>query len=172
MVNKVDFSEVYKEFYKRLFHISYSITRDLHLAEDVVQETFIKAMNKVDTIEDAKKVGAWLSVIATRTAIDFVRKERKTKAILMEQDMLECLGKEMQQNVEEEVESGMLAEQVHCAIGKLTHEYRDVLTLKISHGLKEHEIASILDLNPSTVKTRIYRGRKQLKLLCLKQISA
>lgn len=171
-MNKIDFSEVYRMYYKRLFHISYSITRDLHLAEDVVQETFIKAMKKVETIEDATKVGAWLSVIATRTAIDFVRIERKKNAILMEQEMLEFLGKEMKQNVEEEVETGILVEEVNCAIGKLTHEYRDVLILKLGNGLKENEIASILDLKPSTVKTRIYRARKQLKLLFLKQISA
>ncbi|WP_190284831.1 RNA polymerase sigma factor [Bacillus sp. S3] len=172
MVNKIDFSEVYRLYYKRLFHISFSITRDLHLAEDVVQESFIKAMKKVDTIEDEKKMGAWLSVIATRTAIDYVRSERKKKAVLMEQEMLECLGKEMKQNVEEEVEFELLTEQVNHAIGKLTLEYQDVLKLKIGQGLKEHEIASVLNLKPSTVKIRIYRARKKLKLLFLKQICA
>ncbi|WP_462408702.1 RNA polymerase sigma factor [Neobacillus sp. Marseille-QA0830] len=168
----INFSEIYSQYYKRLYHISYSITRDLHLAEDIVQETFIKALKKADTIEEHTKIGAWLSVIATRTAIDFIRAERKKKGILMEKDMLESLGKEMKHNVEEEVETGMMAEQVSCAISKLNHEYQDVLMLKIGHGLKEHEIARALDLNPNTVKTRIYRARRQLKQLFLKQLSA
>ncbi|MBO0959796.1 RNA polymerase sigma factor [Neobacillus sp. MM2021_6] len=172
MVNKIDFSEVYRMYYKRLFHISYSITRDLHLAEDVVQETFIKAMKKVETIEEEKKMGAWLSVIATRTAIDYVRSERKKHATLMEEDMLECLGTEMMQNVEEEVELASFQEQVNAAIATLTTEYQAVLNLKLLHGLKEYEIASVLDIKPSTVKTRIYRARKQLKLLFLKQLTA
>ncbi|WP_235846504.1 RNA polymerase sigma factor [Neobacillus drentensis] len=168
----IDFSEIYSLFYKRLFHIGYSITRDLHLAEDVVQETFIKAMKKIETIEEDSKVGAWLSVIATRTAIDFVRIERKKKGIPMEQESFECLGKVMKQNVEEEVEIGFLVEEVYRAIRKLTHEYQDVLMLKLGQGLKENEIAHVLDLKPSTVKTRIYRARKQLKLLYLDQIGA
>ncbi len=171
-MSEIDFTELYRMFYKRLFHISYSITRDLQLAEDVVQETFIKALKKIETIEEESKVGAWLSVIATRTAIDFVRIERKKKGILMEKEMLECLGKVMEQNVEEEVETGDLVEQVHCAIRKLTMEYQDVLLLKLGHGLKEKEIAHVLDLNPCTVKTRIYRARKKLKLLFLDQIGA
>ena len=171
-MSTIDISELYGLFYKKLFYIGYSITRDRHLAEDVVQETFIKAMKKIETVEDTSKVGAWLTAIATRTAIDFVRKERNKHAILMEKDKLECLGKEMKHNVEEEVETGILEEHVLSAIRKLTHEYQDVLLLKISHGLKETEIARVLDLKPATVKTRIYRARKQLKLLFLKQISA
>ncbi|WP_251550868.1 RNA polymerase sigma factor [Neobacillus muris] len=168
----IDFSELYSLYYKRMFHICYSITRDRYLAEDVVQETFIKALRKADTIEDQTKVGAWLSVIATRTAIDFVRVERKKKGILMEKAMLESLGNEMKHNVEEEVETGLMAEQVNVAIQKLNHEYQDVLWLKIGRGLKEHEIARALDIKPSTVKTRIYRARQQLKQLFLKQVSA
>lgn len=168
----IDFSEIYSLFYKRLFHVAYSITRDLHLAEDVVQETFIKALKKMETIEEESKVGAWLSVIATRTAIDFLRSERKKRGIPMEKEMLECLGLVMKHNVEEEVETGFLVEQVHCAIRKLTIDYQDVLMLKLGHGLKENEIARVLDLKPSTVKTRIYRARKQLKLLFLDQIGA
>ncbi|MFL6516555.1 MAG: RNA polymerase sigma factor, partial [Bacillus sp. (in: firmicutes)] len=78
----------------------------------------------------------------------------------------------MKHNVEEEVETGFLVEQVHCAIRKLTIDYQDVLMLKLGHGLKENEIARVLDLKPSTVKTRIYRARKQLKLLFLDQIGA
>jgi RNA polymerase sigma-70 factor (ECF subfamily) len=167
----VNFSEVYSMFYKRLFQIGYSITRDVHLAEDVVQETFIKAIKKSETIEDESKVGAWLSVIATRTAIDFVRSERKKKGILMEQDMLECLGKEMKQNVEEEVESGMMHAEINNAFQKLKLDYQDVLVLKIGQGLKEQEIAEVLELNAATVKTRIYRGRKLLKHFFLQQQS-
>ncbi|MEH7385649.1 RNA polymerase sigma factor [Bacillus sp. JJ1521] len=92
---ELHFSEIYNEYHSRLFRISYSITRDVHMAEDVVHETFIKAINKIDTIEDNRKIGAWLSTIATRTAIDFVRMERSKKGIPMEQEMLECLGKTM-----------------------------------------------------------------------------
>lgn len=168
----IDFSEVYKLHYKRLFHIAYSITRDIHLAEDVVHETFIKAMNKVETIEEESKVGPWLAVIATRTAIDFLRREKCKKGILMEQEMLENLGKEMKQNVEREVAAGLLTEQVNQAIGHLKQDYQNVMKLRAGNGLKETEIASVLGLKPSTVKIRLFRARKQLKQYFHEQLSA
>ena len=172
MVSTIDFSELYCLFYKKLFQIGYSITRDFHLAEDVVHETFIKAMKKAETIEEEKKVGAWLSAIATRTAIDFVRQEKKKKGILMEHEMLECLGKVTNQNVEEMVESSFFVGQIKNAVRKLKLEDQHLLMLKHSHGLKEREIAIVLNLKLCNVKSKIYRARKQLKLLFLEQISA
>ncbi|THE12489.1 RNA polymerase sigma factor [Bacillus timonensis] len=159
----MEFSKMYHEYHSRLFRISYSITRDIHLAEDVVHETFIKAINKIDTIEDESKMGAWLSTIATRTAIDFVRVERNKKGTPMDHELIDCLGKTMKQNVEEEVETNIVMEQIHQATRKLKQEYQDVLTLKIWHGLKESQIAHSLNLKPCTVKTRVYRARKELR---------
>ncbi|RBP95897.1 RNA polymerase sigma-70 factor (ECF subfamily) [Cytobacillus firmus] len=161
----MDITELYTCHYKRLYHICFSMTRDAYLAEDIVQETFIKAMKKAETIIDEEKAGAWLSVIARRTALDVIRKERRKTAVPMEQDMLECLGIAAKQNVEQEVESGFAAEEITGAVKKLTGSYRDILLLKIDRGLKEREIAAMLNLNPSTVKTRIFRARKQLKMM-------
>ncbi|GHH98948.1 RNA polymerase sigma factor [Neobacillus kokaensis] len=169
--NSIDFSEVYKMHYNRLFHIANSITRDMHLAEDIVHETFIKAMSKVETIEEKSKVASWLSVITTRTAIDFVRRDKYKKAIPMEQAMLEYLGQEMKHNVEGEVTTGLLTEQVNRAIGKMKQEYQNVIKLKAGNGLKENEIAYFLSLKPSTVKTRLFRARRKLKQLLQEQPS-
>ncbi|EFV76871.1 hypothetical protein HMPREF1013_02895 [Bacillus sp. 2_A_57_CT2] len=161
----MDITELYTCHYKRLYHICFSMTRDAYLAEDIVQETFIKAMKKAETIIDEEKAGAWLSVIARRTALDAIRRERRKAAVPMEQDMLECLGVATKQNVEQEVESDFAAGEITGAVKKLTGSYRDILLLKIDRGLKEREIAAMLNLNPSTVKTRIFRARKQLKMM-------
>jgi RNA polymerase sigma factor (sigma-70 family) len=171
-MSKIDISQAYENYKQRMLYIGYSITKDWHLAEDVVQEAFIKAFRKIDTIEDGSKLGAWLSSITTRTAIDFIRRERKRKGLPFEAEMLEILGKQMDQNVEVEVETAILQEQVECAIQGLNEQYRDVLTLKVNQSLNEQEIASVLGLNLNTVKVRIHRGRKQLKQLFHEQISA
>ena len=140
------------------------------MAEDVVQETFIKAIKKIDSIQDKGKLAAWLSVIARRTAIDMIRSEHQKKGILMEQDMLASLVKEMDSNVEEEVEITFLKEQVRKAIFSLANIYKDVMVLKVNHGLKEQEIAQQLNVNPSSVKTRINRARKRLKVMIKEQV--
>ncbi|MFT8320154.1 MAG: RNA polymerase sigma factor [Bacillus sp. (in: firmicutes)] len=170
LADPINISEIFPLFYQRLFHISYSITRDRHLAEDVVQETFIKAMKKMRSIDDEKKIGAWLSVTATRTAIDFVRKERKKKDVFMEKEMVELIGNREEQLVEKKIESDYFFNRVYEAIGKMKQEYQQVLLLKIKHGLKEAEIAEFLGIKPCTVKTRIYRARKQLKMQFLQEV--
>ena len=168
----IDFSTMYSLYYNRLFRISFTIIRDAYLAEDIVQETFIKAIKNITSVKEENKLGSWLSAIATRTAIDFLRKEKTKQGIPMDQDMLEFLGKEMEQNVEDEVAAGILSEQVNHAIKKLTFNYQEVLLLRLGKGLKESEIAYALNLKPCTVKTRIYRARRQLKLLMDEQLSA
>ncbi|RKQ18855.1 RNA polymerase sigma factor [Oceanobacillus bengalensis] len=161
----LDFSEIYRAHYKRLFQVSYSITKDIYLAEDVVQETFIKALNKLHTIQVEEKLTSWLTVIAKRTAIDVIRIERNKKGVPIEEDELVSIGKEINQNVEQEVEIAFLMEQVSEAIGRLSYVYQDVMVLKVKYDLKIQEIASQLNINPSSIKTRIRRARKQLKVL-------
>ncbi|GIO28713.1 RNA polymerase sigma factor [Ornithinibacillus bavariensis] len=164
-MNTINLSEVYSMHYNQLFHLSYSITRDVQLAEDAVQETFIKVWKKANSIQDDGKISAWLSVVAKRTAIDILRSERKKQGIPMENDMLVNLGKEMNQDVEQEVEFIFFMEEIRKAILRLGNTYRDVMVLLVKHELKGKEIASQLKIKPASVKTRIYRARKELRAL-------
>ncbi|WNS73760.1 RNA polymerase sigma factor [Bacillus sp. DTU_2020_1000418_1_SI_GHA_SEK_038] len=163
----IDMKEVCDLYYKRIFHAAYCITRDHYLAEDVVQETLLKAYQKMDTIQDKEKMGAWLSSIATRTAIDVIRKERKTTERLAANKDIENTNLIMNQNVEQEVELNFLNEQIHAVINSLSPDQKRVFLLKINYGLKEREIAHLMKLNQNTVKTKLYRIRKYLKSILL-----
>ncbi|WP_404428556.1 RNA polymerase sigma factor [Sutcliffiella horikoshii] len=168
----MDFTTLYNEHYDRVLHVSFSVIRDRQLAEDNVQETFIKAYKKLDSLQESDKVGAWLCVIATRTAIDFVRRERKNKGCPMELGMLDCLGKEAGHNVEAEVEVKMLKELLDEKMEEFTMEDKQLLVLKMERGLKEREIAKALEMNPSTVKSKIHRARRKLKERMAVELSA
>lgn len=168
----LDITEVYTMYYNRLLPIGYSVTKDRHLAEDVVQETFIKVMNHFDTIHDEKKLYAWLSVVTRRTAIDLMRRLQKDRALSTEQETLVNLDSGNGQSVESEVELTWLIEEVHDRIHNLNGIYHDIMTLKIKHEMKEKEIANRLDVKLSLVKTRIHRARKYLKEDLQEQLSA
>ena len=168
----MDMNEICKLYSKRLFQVTYCITRDYYLAQDAVQETLIKAYQKMDTIEEPEKIGAWLSAIATRTAIDIVRKERKLSERTASHIEIETTNIKMDQNVEQEVEVNLLKEQIYQAIDSLSLDQRKVFLLKINNGLKEKEIANLLKLSQNTVKTKIYRVRKQLKEMLIESLSA
>ncbi|WP_047983205.1 RNA polymerase sigma factor [Ornithinibacillus californiensis] len=166
----LEISNLYSTYYKRLLHLSYSITKDRHLAEDVVQETFIKVMNHLDTVQDVNKLPAWLCVITKRTAIDILR--TKQNDLPMEQDLLMNSVNDMNQTVEEIVEFTLFIKEVEEKIRSLNCIYYDVMMLKIQHELREQEIANQLNIKLSSVKTRIHRARKYLLKEFRDQVSA
>ncbi|MBS4216285.1 RNA polymerase sigma factor [Neobacillus rhizophilus] len=165
-MNAVNFNEVYSKHAKRLYYIAYQYTRDEFLAEDIVQESFLKAYRKLDTVEDNGKLGAWLSAITARTAIDFLRSEKRrhwTPMDYAELEPLHCVGSSSGSSTEEAAVIRLFQEEIGGSIENLSKEFREVLILKMQYGLKETEIASRLNLKSATVKTRLYRARKQLR---------
>ncbi|WP_321202543.1 sigma-70 family RNA polymerase sigma factor [Bacillus sp. CRN 9] len=157
--------ELCGQYEKRMYHIAYRITRDHYTAQDVVQESFVKAYMKLDTLQDHEKIGSWLAAITTRTAIDVVRKERLTKERTESIDDWEKSNLRMKQNVEDEVAAHIIEEKISRFIDSISTDQQNVYQLKMKAGLKEKEIAALLQLNQNTVKTKIYRLRKQLKQL-------
>ncbi|MCD4837478.1 sigma-70 family RNA polymerase sigma factor [Neobacillus sedimentimangrovi] len=162
-----EFDRLYSIYAKRLLYIAYKYTKDLYQAEDIVQESFLKAYKKIHTIEDKTKLGGWLSAITTRTAIDFLRLDKRRNWFLIDDSMLEPLmgGNVYEINTEETVHLRLFKETISHSLENLSKEFQEVLVLKIQYGLKENEIASLLDMKSATVKTRLYRARKQLKQL-------
>src|SRR5690606_29750950 len=65
---------IFEQYYKRVSYAAYRVIKDQDLAEDITQETFMKAFKNLHTVQDVEKMGAWLSIIATRTAIDHLRR--------------------------------------------------------------------------------------------------
>lgn len=135
------------------------------MAEDIVQETFIKAYKNMSNVEEPHKLKSWLSVITARTAIDFLRSEKRKALTPMEPALIEPMlsSSPFEKSTEEAVEFRLFHEDLNSKMGHLSTEFQEVLILKIQYGLKETEIASLLDLKSGTVKTRLYRARKQLK---------
>lgn len=170
----INFDEMFTTYSNKLYYLAYSITKDRFLAEDVVQEAFFKAYKKIDSIVEEEKIGAWLSAITTRTAIDFLRKERRKAGLLVDQSFIdrENISKGSVHTVEHEVEYVFLKEDLQNVMEHLSNEQQEVLRLKANYGLKEIEIAQKLQLTPATVKMRLYRARKQLKSMLVEKHSA
>ena len=151
------FTDIYQTYYKTVYYQAYHIIKCPFLAEDITQESFLKAYKKMDTLQDQVKIGAWLACIAKRTAIDFLRKQGRS-AQLMSEDSA-CLIPDMHDPIE------MIAvkEDVEQRISGLSENQRQILLLKVNKGLKEKEIAEVLSIKHNTIKTHLHRARKQLK---------
>lgn len=163
---EIDYEKIIFEMhYERVYHAAYFVLKDKYLAQDVTQETFLKAFQKMDTLQDGNKLGAWLGTIATRTAIDFLRKIKRRNDIPIGDVYIDegRLDDEMS-SIEEKIEYKFLEKVIMNNIGILEPaKYREIIILKYEYGLQDKEIAEALGISVSAAKSRLHRARKKLK---------
>ncbi|CAN7570301.1 RNA polymerase sigma factor [Rossellomorea sp. LjRoot5] len=167
----LNFEEMYDQFHKLIYHIAYNITKDIHLSEDVRQETFLKAYIKMDTLKDPAKIKTWLTAIAKCTAIDIFRQRSKRNEICLEEHV-EFHSIEDHRSLEDEIDARFLKSSIQDHITRLPFTQQEVMALKVMEDLSDSEIATKLNLPPSTVKTRFHRARKQLYSIVQTKVSA
>lgn len=166
--NEEAFRVLFDLFHERVYQTAFYMTKDAHLAQDVLQETFIKAFRHIGSVTDGSKMGAWLSVIATNTAIDVLRKQNRWNGIPTDDViLLKEIDDPLENSVEAEIERQFDKTHLQRHLALLKPEYRQVLLLKYDHGLKYEEIAELLDTTVGTVKSKVHRAKRQLKAYLL-----
>jgi RNA polymerase sigma-70 factor (ECF subfamily) len=137
-----------------IYRYAYWLVKDKHVAEDIVQETFLRAWKSLDSLKDPKAAKSWLITILRReNARRFERKQ--FDLVDMDDVPLEDEGLSNETEIEHRELRKLMAE--------LNEEYREPLMLQILFGYSGDEIAEQLDLNKNTVMTRLFRARNQLK---------
>ena len=149
----------YRQFYPAVYRTACLYTRDAHLAEDIVQETFCKALQNFYQLNDQLKIKAWLLRIAANTACDFLRLDAR-RPIPQDLDSLYRTTKNRQ--LEEEVIEKETALAVWRAVEKMSPRLRQVLLLRYRENLTLEEISAALNLPAGTVKSRLHRARRKL----------
>lgn len=147
-------------FYRGVFKAAYFITRDVQLAEDVVQETFLKALGKLRQLDDETKINAWLIKIAMNTARGLMRKNRRfpvsPDADVVYRQASEYLPEEVLVQKED-----LLA--IWQTVDNLPVETQQVFILHYNHGMSVKEISLVTGVPEGTVKSRLSRGRLFLR---------
>lgn len=160
MSNKqIRYEALVRAFHADLFRYAYWLCHQRTVAEDLVQETFLRAWKSLDSLQEAAAAKGWLITILRReNARRFERKQFDYQEV--EQDWLED---EHSVGPEQTYEN----QQLQRYIGKLPEEYREPLVLQVLFGMTGDEIAQSLELNLNTVNTRLFRARHQLRELIL-----
>jgi len=165
MSDEQDFITLMQQNQGRVYRLAFHLLGDAEEAKDATQETFVKAWKKFDMLR-WETSQAWLLKITVNLCLDWLRR-RKFRGDLPEknesQDSLEyqlsdpnpdpleqCLSREMQVKVRE-------------AVSSLAPKYRAVVTLRDIEGLSYQEIAEMLNVKISKVKSSLFRGRRELK---------
>jgi RNA polymerase sigma-70 factor (ECF subfamily) len=153
--------EIYNRYCKAMYNVALRIVKDTHFAEDVMQEGFLKAFQKLDTFRNEVAFGAWLKRIIVNYSIDFYKKN----SFFTHDDFESKAYKIVEDSVEQESDYTQLkAQEVMKALHSLKESYRVILTLNLIEGYDYEEICQILDISATNCRTTISRAKESLKI--------
>jgi RNA polymerase sigma-70 factor (ECF subfamily) len=130
-------------------------------AEDLAQETFIKAYKKLNTLKSPEKTRSWLYSIARNTVIDFFRKN-KDREVGRDGAFLENIAQTAEVNFLDYATEREVSKELERFIDKLVKEDRAIIRLLYYEGFTYKEIVKLLNINENTLKSRLHRARKVL----------
>ncbi|MBY0458646.1 MAG: RNA polymerase sigma factor, partial [Gemmataceae bacterium] len=151
------FARLVEAYWDRLYRWLYHLTRDRHAAEDLTQETFLRALAAVNTFRPGSNFRAWVFRIGHNNFVNQRRAERRTKHQLPEDDV--------SANVET-AESGAAnreaLEVVNKAVAELPTNFREALLLNVYEGMSFREVAKVLRTTEETARWRVFKARQKL----------
>ena len=170
-----DFEAVAMPFVDSLYNTAYRMARNSEDAEDLVQETYLKAYKYYDKFQEGTNLKAWLFKILKNTFINSYRKRQQVppESDFSEiEDSFESLVTDevarKSKTPEEEFLTNVLDEDIQSALEALPDDFRMVVLLADLEGFTYKEIAEILGVPVGTVMSRLYRGRRLLESAMLK----
>lgn len=158
-------SVIFEGDYQRIFRYIMSMIRDTAEAEDLTQETFLRAYRRRDSLRDEGAQTTWLYRIATHVCLDRLRQyarraPKESEIDLDEMDIAEPDTPSLQQ----EIEQDEMSECVQGYLNDLSDSYRAAILLHDMHDLTAPQIAQLLGVSLATVKIRLHRARNKLRI--------
>lgn len=150
------FGELVTRYQTGVFNVCYRILHQRADAEDMTQETFIRAHERLNTFDDQREFGPWIRRVAANVCLNHIESRRVTAPLDDERDADESQRPERQAEVHER------SELIRSALATLPAHYRVVVELRHYQELSYDEIAAELNMPLSDVKSHLFRARKLL----------
>ena len=152
-----DFQEVYDLYFREVYRYALSLCRNESIAEEITQETFFKALQKLDSFDGKGKVSVWLCQIAKNTYISMCR---KNKHLDPDADMLLLPGKG---SMEERFFDRETAFAIHKALHALEEPYKEVFSLRTFGELSFEQISELFGKTETWARVTYHRARLKIK---------
>ena len=154
------FSSRVAENQRRVFHIAYGILGNRADAEDVAQETFLRAYQKSSSLRESGKFRAWVNRIAFRLALN---RQRGMRRRLARDHSWHAAGPgEAAVDASKNAEQRLLVARLRDEIAGLPEKFRDVLQLSIVEDMDANDVGMVLGIPAGTVRSRLHAARKML----------
>nr|WP_326185867.1 sigma-70 family RNA polymerase sigma factor [uncultured Oscillibacter sp.] len=164
------FGQLVRLYEKRVFALTLRMCRNPEDAAEAAQEAFLAAWQGLRFFREESSFSTWLYRLASNACVDLLRREGRHRAAAgpsLDDEALNLDVPDRSASPQEQAERGELRAHIKAGLAALPPDYRQVLILRELHQRTYDEIAEILSLDLGTVKSRISRGRKQLRKFLL-----
>jgi RNA polymerase sigma-70 factor (ECF subfamily) len=152
---------------RALYALAHRMTGNAHDAEDIVQESLMKAYRQLDRFEDRAEFGTWVHRIGVNCALDHLRSRKTRDAVLSgEPEGQEPLHETVAANdplPDQQLANRQIRDHVQCALGTLSESERTAFVLRHFEDVPLSEIAGILGINENAVKNTIFRAVQKVR---------
>ena len=156
------YGELVQQYQKRVFALAVRMCPTPELAEEAAQEAFLAAWQGLPFFRGDSAFATWLYRLTSNACVDLLRKENRHQGPSLDDEAVSA-------EVPDPTPTPELRRQIEAGLQTLSPEHREVLILREIQQLSYDEIADVLSLDLGTVKSRINRGRRQLREFLLKQ---
>ena len=148
------FTEFIRENKENFYRLAFSYVKNQEDALDIVQDSIHKAMISFHTLKEEKMLKSWFYRIVVNTSLDFLRKHKRVS--ILDAETLEYMSEGREDDYDNL--------DLERAIAQLSPDYRSIIILRYFEDLKIEEVAAVLGENTNTIKTRLYKALKLLRI--------
>ena len=156
--------EIYDQYYQRVRKFILHTVRNEWLADDLVQETFIRINNNLENVRDDSKLSSWIFRIAYNICQDYFRSQGKSSSLDHDEIPAETSPRAVP-TAQKVLEQSQMRKCVFGLVNHLPESLRSVIILSDIEEFSQREIAEIIGITVENVKIRLHRARKKLKIL-------
>ncbi len=153
----MDIEELYHRYFTAVYKYLFSISQDKHIAEELTQETFFKALQKIDDFRGQCDVRVWLCQIGKHAYYDYLRKKGRLFSIEEEQESIQ------ERSLEQDLEIKESVWGLHRILHDLKEPYKEVFYLRTFGEMPFREISSLFGKSESWAKMTYLRAKKKIR---------
>lgn len=166
--DKAAFEKLVRAYSAPLFNLAVRMTNDHCIAEELVQETFLKAFKAMHTFDSDRRFYSWLYAICLNTVRDAIRRDGRRPDVATHEDQ-EAMHDQQEDGTEARVLRNELLHRARGAIGKMPAEVREPLVLRYFQEMTFPELAAVCGITERVAKSRVYKGVAQLQEILVDQ---
>ena len=151
----MDLEKIYREYFTIVYRYTLSISRDVHLAEELTQETFVKAFQKLKSFRGDSDISVWLCQIAKNEFLQHIRKQKKKSA-------LQTITEDIEDGPEQELTKKEMRFRIQQILHDMEEPYKEVFYMRTYGEMSFKDIGKLFEKQETWARVTYYRARKKI----------